>query len=187
MHQAPHQIDTCKQQREAQIVEERLVRKIDRIEELAALVDRQPIVAAVAVEAAGDVVDHLREGERDHDEVDAARAQRQRADDARGERRHRNGERPGDPRAAHALEREDADDEGAAAKESGMAEAHHAAVAEREIQAGGGDGVDQHAAREADVEQVIHRLHHERKDRQQDEDYDRPDHPRAGKRPCGRK
>ena len=43
--------------------------------ELAAAVDGQAVVAAVAVEPDADVIDHLREGERDHDEIDAARAQ----------------------------------------------------------------------------------------------------------------
>src|SRR6478672_4581488 len=39
--QPPDQIDARKQEREAQVVEQRLVRQVDRIEELAALVDRQ--------------------------------------------------------------------------------------------------------------------------------------------------
>ena len=46
---------------------------------------------------------------------------------------------------------------------------------------------DEDAAREADVEEVVHRLHDERKDRQQEKDGDGAHQPRAGKRPCGRK
>ena len=85
------QVDARQQQREAQIVEDRPVRQIERTEELAALVDRHSIVAAIAVEPDRDVIDHLREGEGDHDEIDAAGAQRQRTDaereQAQGSRR----------------------------------------------------------------------------------------------------
>jgi len=42
----------------------------------------------------GDEVDHLRKGERDHDEVDPARAQRERADGEREQRRCEERDRP---------------------------------------------------------------------------------------------
>ena len=41
------------------------------------------VAAAADLGVVEDEVHHLREGERDHDEVDAARAQRKRADDER--------------------------------------------------------------------------------------------------------
>src|SRR3954471_11445419 len=81
--QPPDDIHGRQQQREAEIVEKGLVREVDPVAELAALVDRHAVVAAVAVERDGDVVGHLREGQRDHDEVDAAGAQAQRADHQR--------------------------------------------------------------------------------------------------------
>src|ERR1700722_10261256 len=77
--EARHEIDGGDQQREAEVVELRLVGKIDHAGEGAAMIDREPVVAAVAVEAARDVIGHLRKRERDHDEVDAARAQAERA------------------------------------------------------------------------------------------------------------
>ena len=43
-------------------------------------VDRQAVLAAVGGPGDGEVVDHLREGERDHDEVDAAGAEAEGAD-----------------------------------------------------------------------------------------------------------
>ena len=61
-------------QRETKIIELRLVGQIDEAGEFAAVVDGQAVVAAVAREAGDDVVGHLREGERDHDEIDAAGA-----------------------------------------------------------------------------------------------------------------
>jgi len=41
-------------------------------------IDRQAILAAIGRPGNGEIVDHLREGQRDHDEVDAGRAQAQR-------------------------------------------------------------------------------------------------------------
>src|SRR2546423_15298 len=79
----PDEKDYAEQQHEAEIVENNLVREIDEAAELAAAIDRQAIVGAIAVEADADIVDHLRERERDHDEVDAAGAQAECADDQR--------------------------------------------------------------------------------------------------------
>ena len=68
--------------------------KIEHSAELAVRGDVHAIVAAVDVEADAEEVDHLAEGERDHDEIDAAGAQRDGADGKRckGRRRDRDGE-----------------------------------------------------------------------------------------------
>ena len=61
--QPPDQIDRGEQQREADVIELHLVRQIERRDELAALVDGQPVVAAVARQPGDDVIGHLREGQ----------------------------------------------------------------------------------------------------------------------------
>src|SRR5215831_8406082 len=81
-------------QREAEIVERHFVREIDESAELAALVDGHAVVAAVPVEPDRDVINHLRESERDHDEIDAARAQAKRTDRQREQCRSRERQRP---------------------------------------------------------------------------------------------
>src|SRR3984885_8757256 len=72
---APDQKDAAEQAKQAEVIELDAVRQIDEAAERAALINRQPVVAAVARQAGSDVIGHLREGERDHDEIDAARAQ----------------------------------------------------------------------------------------------------------------
>ena len=133
---APGEIDGGEQQREAEIVELRPVGEIEQVGELAAAGDGQAVVAAVAVEADAEVIDHLREGERDHDEVDAARAQRERADDQREQRGDGERDRPLHEAGRDAFLRQDADRVAADAEIGGMAEAHHAAVAEDQVEAG---------------------------------------------------
>ena len=84
---APDQIDAAEQAGEAQIIELHAVGEVDQAAERAALVDGQAVVATVARQPRGDVIGHLRKGERDHDEIDAAGAQRKRADHQREQRR----------------------------------------------------------------------------------------------------
>ena len=100
---APDQEDPAEQTGEAEIIELHAVRQIDQAAEIAALVDGQAVVAAVTGEPGGDVIGHLREGERDHDEIDAAGAQRERADHQREQRRRRQRHRPLDEAGADAF------------------------------------------------------------------------------------
>ncbi len=139
---------------QADVIELRLVGEIDRRDELAALVDGEPVVAAVARQPGDDVIGHLREGERDHDEIDAARAQRQRADHQRKQRRSGKRHRPLHEAGDDALMREDADGIAADAEIGGVAEAHHAAVAEDEVEAHRGEREDQDA-REQRQQKVV--------------------------------
>jgi hypothetical protein len=66
-------------------------------------------------------------------------------------------------------------------------ERQHAAVAEHEVEAGGGQGVDHHPARKAHVEEKPESLHRQREGGEQQHRDEDADHPRAGNRPCGRK
>ena len=134
--------------------------------ELAAAIDRQTVVAAVAREAGAEVIDHLREGERDHDEVDAARAQTQQADDQRDQRGNEERDRPLHEPGRDALARKNADGVAADSQIGGVAEAHHAAIADQEIEAGRYQGVDQHPRCEHHVERLADRQHNERQQRQ---------------------
>src|SRR5262245_33239868 len=74
--QPPNEINGADEQQQAEIIEDRAVTQIDQVREVAAPIDGQAIVGAVAIEPDAEIVDELREGERDHDEIDAARAQR---------------------------------------------------------------------------------------------------------------
>ena len=139
---------------EHDVVESDLVAEVDE-PSVGALRQRQALVAAVRLHRVDQVEHHLREGERDHDEVHAARAQRDRADEPA---RRAPTPRPPPASRSRRWSRPSAtrmlDDVGAGADERGVAEGDHAAVAEHQVQAGRGDGVDHHAAGEADVEQV---------------------------------
>ncbi len=69
------------------------------------------------------------------------------------------------------MRREDAGDIGADSDEGGVAEAHHAAIAEDEIEADGGDRHDDDAREKSDVERLVEKLRGERageKDRETD-------------------
>src|SRR5579883_140289 len=193
--QARDQKDRREQEGEAEIVECGLVVEVDHAAEAAAMVDGEAVVAAVAIEAARDVVGHLREGERDHDEVDAAGAQAERADAEREDGRDHQRERPLQEARADAFLGEDTDDVAAEAEEGGVAEAHHAAVAHHQVEADGRDGeyddAGEHAERKrAAAERAI--------DRDQGQDHEHrgdhgiarremPFHRRdAGNRPSGR-
>ena len=78
---------------------------------------------------------HLAEGERHHDEIDAAGAQRESADGERGERRRRDRERQGQPeRAGLVLRRRERQHIAGKAEERGVAQADEAAEADDEVQ-----------------------------------------------------
>ena len=141
-------------QAEAEIIELHAVRQIDEAAEIAALVDRQAVVAAVAREPRCDVIRHLREGERDHDEIDAAGAQRERADHQREQRRGRKRHRPLNEAGADAFVGEHADRIAADPEIGGVAEAHHAAIAHDEIEAGRGQREDDDAGEQRQHEDV---------------------------------
>jgi hypothetical protein len=72
---APDQINAAEQAPGTEIVKLDAARQIDQAGKVAALVDRQAVIAAIARQSGRDVIGHLREGERDHDEINATRAQ----------------------------------------------------------------------------------------------------------------
>src|SRR5262249_50386216 len=81
MNNTQDQINADKQQPETKIIEHGPIAEIDQASEAAAVINGEAVVTAIAVESDGDVIDHLRECQCDHDEIDAARAQTERADD----------------------------------------------------------------------------------------------------------
>src|SRR5712671_3226757 len=193
---APDQIEDGQQQSETQIIELHTVGEVDRVAEAAATVDSETVVAAIAVEADRDVIDHLRKGERDHDEIDAAGAQAERADDEPEQRRRRNRQRPLHEPGRYAFLGQDADHIAAEAEIGGMAETHHAAVTQNEVEAGGGEGEDDDAGEQSEREELAGQDHIDRQQRKKDEQ--RTDHDTAGgeehahfrstgNRPCGRR
>ena len=135
--------------------------------ELAAALQAHAVVAAELGDRDAEVVQHLREGERDHDEVDAARADRHRADGERDERRRRDRDEHVQPAVEDAVEAEDADRIGADADVGGVAEGDEAAVAEDQVEAHRGDGEDHDPPREVEVERLADG-EHERRQRHQD-------------------
>src|SRR5213078_296658 len=96
------------EQRQDEVVEGVRVAQVDETGELAARPERHPVVAAVGLEADPEVVEHLRKGERDHDEVHAAGPDRDRADDERHHRRRGDRHRPLEEPVVDAVEGEDA-------------------------------------------------------------------------------
>src|SRR6185437_9629563 len=121
----PDKPRTDKQQSETEIVECRAVTEVDQAVEPATVIDGEAIVAAVAVESDGDVIDHLRECQRDHYEIDAARAQTERADDKGVERRSPNRDRPLNEAGTDAFLGQNPDRITANSQIGGVAEAHH--------------------------------------------------------------
>jgi len=92
---------------------------------------------------------HLAEGERHHDEINAAGAQRESADDERGERRRRDSERQRQPeRAGLVLRRGERQHVAGKAEERGVAEA---AEADDEVQRHRQEPHDQDLGRELHV------------------------------------
>src|SRR5258708_3935688 len=88
---------------ERRVVERDVVAEIDAEPGRGALAQAQALVAPVGLHRVHEEEHHLREGERDHDEVHAARAQRNRADRERRQGGSRDCRRPADPRARDAF------------------------------------------------------------------------------------
>ncbi len=113
---------------------------------------RQAVVTAPAAGRDEQVIRHLGEGQGDHDEIDATRAQADGADDQREQPGDAHGSGKGEQRLVDAGLLADGRGIGAGTEEGRVAERHHAAEAEDEIEAGSGQRKDQHAGGEADVE-----------------------------------
>src|SRR5262249_37735790 len=131
---SPDQINACQQKYEAKVIKYGSVIEVEQSAELAAFIDRQPVVATVAVQSDCDIIDHLGKSERDHDEVDAARAQAQRTDDKRVKRRSGNGDGPLHESRCDAFFGENANHISADAEISSMAKTNHAAKPHDQIE-----------------------------------------------------
>ena len=140
------------EQDEDDIEERRLALEHARAEHQRARRPGEAVVAAVGRERGGDEERHLPERQRDHDEVDAARAH---GDGAGGEREQGGGGergRQGDGQGAEAVAGGDAGAIGADAEEGRVAERHQAADADQQLQRERGDGEDHHPL--ADQQQI---------------------------------
>jgi hypothetical protein len=100
------------------------------------------IVAAIGGKRCGQEVQHLPEGEGDHDEVDALRPKRNGARDQPEERGGGKSDRDLEENVLEAVTCQDADRIAAEPEESRVAEAHESAVAEDEIERHGGNAED---------------------------------------------
>ena len=97
-------------------------------------VDAHSVITAEGFEADEQEIQHLREGQRDHDEIDSRRPQRQEADhqphgpaDGKADHRVR-------PAIVKSVELADADTIGPDADKGGMAEGHHPAISQNKVQ-----------------------------------------------------
>ncbi len=120
-----------------------------------------PEIDVGAVAAAGDLgvvedeIDHLRERQRDHDEVDAPRAQHQHADQQRQHRRRGNRRHQQPPAIAGlGLRRQHRGRIGRGGEVRGMAQADQARIADQQLQRQREDRHDHHLAEQVDVELV---------------------------------
>ncbi len=159
---APDQEDHAEQTSEAEVVELHAVAEIDQAGEVAALVDGKAVIAAVARQPRGDVIGHLRKRQRYHDEIDAAGAQTERADDERVQRGCGKRDRKLDEAGADTFLRQNADGVAADAEIGGVAKAHHAAIAHDEVEACGRQRQDDDAGEQRQDEDVAGELRIER-------------------------
>src|SRR5216684_1337665 len=139
------------EQRKAEPVERRLVAQIDQARKAAAA-DVEAVVGAIGLQSGAHIVDELGEGEGDHDEIESAGTQRQRADQGGPQRGSDNADRPLHRPALYAVMRQDTDGVAADAEEHGMTEAHQPAIAQDHVEADGCDRPDDDAR--ADRQQI---------------------------------
>ena len=127
-------------------------------------VNDETVVAAVLIGADTEEEDHLREREGDHDEIDAAGAQRQGAEDKRRGRRNQYSQGPLYEAIVDAMKRQDTEGIAADAKIGGVTETDHAAIAHDQVEADGGDRPDNDAGEDAYVERLADRRRANRHD-----------------------
>ena len=135
-------------------------------------IDRHAVLPAIGGPRDGEIVDHLSEGERDHDEEDAAGPERQDTDKHRRDGRDDHGDGPEDQHLVGPFDQEgrlhqrlivlgvkgeNARRIAAKAKERRMAEGHHAAEAKRDVQPDARHGEDNDLGYEGDDKRLIHR------------------------------
>jgi hypothetical protein len=98
-------------------------------------------------------VEHLGEGQRDHDEIHAAGTQHEEAGDQRERGAGQYGGGQGGPQVAgFVLRAHQCDDVAGQPEKGGVAEADQPGVADQQVEAHGEDGHDHHLGNELDVE-----------------------------------
>ena len=134
-----------------------------------ALGQGEAVVAAPIAQALGEVVDHLGKRERHHDELEAARAQRERSDRQCEQHRYQNGERPGHEGVTEAVDRQHARGVGADAEQRRLPEGDQPAIAEQKVDAERRHAVDGDLRRESGVIGAAIGRQHDRDGEQKEE------------------
>jgi hypothetical protein len=140
-------------------------------------IDRKPVLAAIGRPGDGEIIDHLREGERDHDEIDARGAQAERADQQRREAADEHRDQPQHQHLVGAVDQErrghqrfvglvmageNAHGIAAETEEGGMAEGHQASEPQRDVEADAGQRQDGGAGGERDQERLVGEMRDQR-------------------------
>src|SRR6516165_4804971 len=158
---------------EDEVIKRALVAQQRQTGERIARRNGEPVVAAEGRERARREEGHLPEGERDHDEVDAAGAQTNHAGQERICRGHGERDRERDERVGDAIDRENADGIGADADEGGVSERDQRAVADEKIERDRGDGEDHHSRSQADEIGAAGKQRHDRNESEREKDASR--------------
>ena len=138
-------------------VENRVIGQIERTERRA-LRQGQAVITAPSLERNDKVVGHLGKCQGDHDEIDPARSQTDRADqqcEQGGKGRCR---RPGEGRRIHPVHREDGNAVGARPEKCRVTEGNHAAKTNHQIEARCSQRENKHATGQTDIEALIDEL-----------------------------
>src|SRR5712675_995752 len=129
IHNPPAEIDAAEEQCEAEIIELGAIAEIDQVGKLAFAIDGLSVVATIAIESNRNEIGHLRKGERDHDEIDAARTQRERANDECKQGGGKDSNWPLQEAGCDAFEAQNSNRIAADAKIDGVTKTHHTAIA----------------------------------------------------------
>ncbi len=154
------------QQRQHDVVEGGVIGERDEAETVA-LGQGEAVVAAPIAQALGEVIDHLREGECHHDELEAAGTQRQRPDRKRDQHGDQYRERPDDERVGQAEDGEHAGGIGADPEQRRLPERDQPGIAEQQVYAERGHAVDRDLGGEARVVDAENGRQHDRGREQQ--------------------
>ncbi len=164
MHHPVDEQEAGDEERERHVVHRRVAGEVDEAEQRAPRDALQAVLAAGPAELHRQEVDDLRQGQRDHREVDAAAPDRQAADGKAHESRRRDARREGDrhpERMGAEPDHQRAGDVAGGAQEGGVGEGDEAGEAEQQVEGAGEQPVGHHLHDEDRVDQPRHQRHHE--------------------------
>jgi hypothetical protein len=139
--------------------------------EMIALRHREAVVAAPVAQALGEIIGHLRECERHHDELETAGAQRERSDTQCDQHRDRHRAGPDHDGLGDAVDRQHSGRVGADAEQGGLSESDEPGIAEQQVDAERGHAVDCDLGRKARVVGAEIGRHHDRGREQEQEQH----------------